>query len=302
MMNAHEHYQDLLPLFVAGQLDETERAEMETHLVSCEECQADLKLWEAVAVEIKKSNQAVEAPSAELVDVAFSRVQVSSSKRERVQGPGLMRRAWQLLHAQVFLVQREMWPASAAVMALGIIVALLSNHVEAVYFIAPLVAAASLSVLFNPEYDPAYELTLATPTSPWKVLLARLSIVSAYNLLLALIAALVLLVLVPPELLGTLILGWLAPMAFLSALALLLSLWIGTSNAVTITYILWVAQYVPYKSIGAWMGSPGWSSAILAYRQFWHSPMLLFLLALLLIGMALWSANQPVFRLTQEIG
>jgi hypothetical protein len=292
MMNTHERYQDLLPLFVAGQLNETERAEMETHLATCEECQADLKLWEAVSVEIKKSNQAVEAPSAKLVDGAVSRVQV----------PGLMRRAWQLLYAQAFLVQREMWPASAAVMALGIIVALLSNHVQAVYFIAPLVAAASLSVLFNPEYDPAYELTLATPTSPWKVLLARLSIVSAYNLLLALIAALVLLALVPPELLGTLILGWLAPMAFLSALALLLSLWIGTSNAVTITYILWIAQYMPYKLVGAWMVSPGWSSVILAYRQFWHSPMLLFLLALLLIGMALWSANRPVFRLTQEIG
>jgi Putative zinc-finger len=301
-MNAHERYQDLLPLFVAGQLDETERVEMETHLANCVECQADLKVWEAVSVEIKKSNQAVEAPSAELVDVAISRVQVSSQKREQAQVPSLMRRAWQLLYAQAFLVQREMWPASAAVMTLGIIVALLSNHVEAVYFIAPLVAAASLSVLFSPEYDPAYELTLATPTSPWKVLLARLSIVSAYNLLLALIAALVLLALVPLDLLGVLILGWLAPMAFLSALALLLSLWIGTSNAVTITYILWIAQYMPYRSVGAWMVSPNWSSVILAYRQFWHSPMLLLLFAMLLIGMALWSANRPVFRLAQRAG
>ena len=302
MMNSHERYQDLLPLFVAGQLDGAERIEIEAHLVTCKECQADLKLWETVSVEIKTTNQAVDAPSRELVDATLSKVRALSSRGEQTQSPGLMRRAWQLLYAQVFLVQHEMWPASAAVMALGIIVALLSNHVEAVYFIAPLVAAASLSVLFSPEYDPAYELTLATPTSPWKVLLARLSIVSAYNLLLALIAALVLLALVPPELLGMLILGWLAPMAFLSALALLLSLWIGTSNAVMITYILWIAQYLPYNSVGAWMVSPGWSSVILTYRQFWHSPMLLFLLALLLIGMSLWSANRPVFRLTQEIG
>ena len=302
MMNAHERYRDLLPLFVADQLNEKEQVEMETHLATCEECQADLKLWETVSAEIKTSNQAVDAPSVGLVDAALSKVHALSSKREQAQVPGLMRRAWQLLYAQAFLVQREMWPASAAVMALGIIVALLSNHVEAVYFIAPLVAAASLSVLFNPEYDPAYELTLATTTSPWKVLLARLSIVSAFNLLLALVAALVLLALVPPDLLGALILGWLAPMAFLSALALLLSLWIGTSNAVMITYLLWIAQYVPYKSVGAWMVSPGWSSAILAYRQFWHGPMLLFLLALLLIGMALWSANRPASRLVHEMG
>lgn len=302
MMNIHERYQDLLPLFVAGQLDEAEQAEMEAHLVTCRECQSDLALWSAVSAEIKKTNQTVDAPSAGLVDTALSRVQTSSSKSEQAQDPNLMRRAWQLLHAQAFLVQREMWPASAAVMALGIIVALLSEHAEAVYFIAPLVAAASLSVLFSPEYDPAYELTLATSTSPWKVLLARLSIVSGYNLLLALIAALALLALVPPGLLGMLILGWLAPMAFLSALALLLSLWIGTSNAITMTYILWIAQYMPYQSFGTWMVSPGWSSVVLAYRQFWHSPVLLFLLALLLIGMALWSANRPVFRLIQKIG
>ena len=71
MMNAHERYQDLLPLFVAGQLDETERAEMETHLITCEECQADLALWNAVSEEIKASNQVVEAPSAELFDAAL---------------------------------------------------------------------------------------------------------------------------------------------------------------------------------------------------------------------------------------
>ena len=302
MMNAHERYQDLLPLFVAGQLDQAEQAEMKTHLATCAECQTDLSMWREVSAEIQTTNQAAEAPSAELVDAALSKARISSSKREQAQGLGLMRRTWQLLHAQAFLVRREMWPASAAVMALGIIVALLSNHVEAVYFIAPLVAAASLSVLFSPEYDPAYELTLATPTSPWKVLLARLSIVSAYNLLLALIAALALLALVPLDLLGVLILGWLAPMAFLSALALLLSLWIGTSNAVTIAYILWIAQYLSYQSVGTWMGSPVWSSVILAYQQFWHSPVVLFPLSILLIGMALWSANRPSSRLVQQMG
>jgi hypothetical protein len=129
-----------------------------------------------------------------------------------------------------------------------------------------------------------------------------MSIVSAYNLLLTLAAGLALLVMVPPELLGRLVLGWLAPMAFLSTLALLLSLWIGTSNAITLTYILWMAQYTPYQSIGAWMVSPAWSSILLAYRQFWQSPMLLFLLSFFLIGMALWSANRPAARLVQGIG
>jgi hypothetical protein len=129
------------------------------------------------------------------------------------------------------------------------------------------------------------------------VLLARLSLVSGYNLLLALAATIALLVIVPPELLGTLILGWLGPMTFLSALALLLSLWIGTGNAIAIAYGLWIVQYVPYKMMGAWMASPGWSSIILAYQRFWQSPMLLLSLSILLFGFALWFANRTSLKL-----
>jgi len=301
MTNDHEHYEDLLPLFVAGQLDDAERAEIKSHLTTCPDCRAELMLWNAVSTEIRETSGHV-SPLPTGVDVALARVQEISMNEEQARGLNLMRRAWGLLRAQAFLVQREIWPSSAAVMALGIIVALLSKQVGAIYFLAPLVAAASLSLLFNPENDPAYELTLATPTSPWKVLLARLSIVSTYNLLLSLAVALALLAIVPPDLLGSLILGWLAPMAFLSTLALLLSLWIGTGNAITFTYILWIAQYVPSQSVGTWMVSPAWKSAILTYRGFWHSPVLLFLLSALLMAAALWSANRPTGRLVHEMG
>ena len=111
-------------------------------------------------------------------------------------------RATSLLHAQAYLVRREMWPASAIIMAISTVVTYLFGKTEVIYFIAPLVAAASLAAIYGPEHDPASELTLATPTSPWKVLLARLTLVHAYNLLLALAASLFLLLLIPPELLG----------------------------------------------------------------------------------------------------
>ncbi|MEW6401467.1 MAG: zf-HC2 domain-containing protein [Chloroflexota bacterium] len=286
------NHEEQLILYTADQLDETARAEFEKHLADCAECQADLLLWESIADEINASDSAKPAP-----------VQLAERALEQIHRPSRARlallRAAQLLRAQVYLVQREMWPASAAVMALGVCVALLSKHVEVVYFIAPMIAASTLSILSGSEHDPAYELTIATATSPWKVLLARLSIVSAYNLLLALGATLLLLFMFPPGMLGTVALGMLAPMAFLSALALLLSLWMGTSNAVVITYVLWVAQIIPYKSIGAWMVSPGWSPVILSYREFWQSPMLLLVLSVLLFALALLSANRPVFKLTQ---
>lgn len=283
------NHEEQLILYVANQLGEDERAEFETHMSGCVNCQADLELWTMVSDEITASGSAVQAPT-----------HLAASALEVIDRPSKLTRAFrgtvQLLWAQSFLVHREMFPASAAVMAITTIVALLSKHIEVVYFIAPMVAAASLAILFGPEQDPAHELILATATSPWKILLARLSIVSAYNLLLILVVAMILLFLVPIDLFGTMIFGWLAPMTFLSVLALLLSLWLGTSNAVAITYILWIAQYVPYKSIGAWMVSPEWSSAIAAYQHFWHSPLILFMLSLPLLAITLWSTKRSGFR------
>ncbi len=283
------NHEEQLILYAANQLSEAERAEFESHLGGCSDCQSELELWRMVSEEIIQSDSTLQAP-----------IHLADSALEEIRRPSKLTRAFrrtvQLLRAQSFLVHRELFPASAGVMALSTIVALLSKHIEIVYFIAPLVAVASLSILFGPEQDPAHELILSTSTSPWKILLARLSLVSAYNLLLVLAVAMILLLLVPIDLLGLMIFGWLAPMAFLSALALLLSLWWGTNNAIALTYILWVAQYMPYKSIGTWMVSPGWSSAIAAYQQFWHSPLILFLLSIPLLIIALWSTKHPVFR------
>jgi hypothetical protein len=285
------NHEEQVILYAANQLDKSERAAFESHLVECSDCQEELNMWSAVSEEISASNAAVTAP-AHLADSALEMIHRPSALRRSI------RQAVQLLKSQSFLVHRELFPASAAVMALGVVVALLSGHMEVMYFIAPLVAAASLSILFGAEHDPAYELILATSTSPWKVLLARLSIVSAYNLLLVLGVAAVLLLVIPPDILGLMIFGWLAPMAFLSALALLLSLRIGTSNAIAITYFLWVAQYIPYKFIDAWMDSPAWLTITSVYQQFWQNPMLLLLLSIPLFVLALWSANRPAFRLS----
>jgi hypothetical protein len=285
------NHEEQFILYTANQLDEAERFAFEKHLAGCAECQADLHFWKAVADEIIASDSA-ESPPAQLAERVLEQIhQPAASTRA-------LRRAAQLLRSQVSLVQREMWPATASVMALGVIVAFVSRHVEFIYFIAPLIATASLSILFGPEYDPAHELALSTPTSSWKLLLARLSIVSAYNLVLVLLAMLVLMIAFPPALLGTLALGIFAPMTFLSMLALLLSIWIGTSNAIVITYVLWALQFIAYQSIGEWIGSSLLTSFLFAYRDFWHSSMLLLLLSIPLLLITLWSANRPALRLS----
>ncbi|MGE5775468.1 MAG: zf-HC2 domain-containing protein [Chloroflexota bacterium] len=285
------NHEEQVILYAANQLEDAERLRFEKHLADCVECQADLQLWRAVAEEIVDAD-AAEAVPVQLAEHALEQIHQPTAPRSA------FRRVFQLLYSQTFLVQREMWPATAAVMALGVMVAVVSKHAEFIYFVAPLIAAASLSILFGPEHDPAHELALSTPTSSWKLLLARLSIVSAYNLALTILALLVLMIAFPPDLLGALALGMLAPMAFLSALALLLSIWVGTSNAIAISYILWLLQSIPYQSVGTWIVSPGWSAFLLAYRSFWQSPMLLLVLSVPLLLAALWSANRPRLELS----
>ncbi len=300
-MTNHTHFEDLLPFYAAGKLVGARLAEIEAHLAGCAECRQDLELWLAISHEVNASDQALTAPKG-LAERALKWIQTPGRLNEDnvVRPANIFLHAWQLLRIQALLVRREMWPSSAAVMALGIITALLSKHVEVVYFLAPAVAVASIAQLTGPRHDPAYEMIIASPTSPWKILLARLSVVSAYNLLLSIGATLALLAFVPPALLGTLILGWLGPLAFLSALALLLSLWLGAGNAVAITYVLWIAQYIPYQTIQTWMASDAWGQVVQAYQQFWHSPILLCLLAVVVVGIALLTADRAGLRLAQE--
>ncbi len=293
-MNDHQYFEDQLPFYAANQLSQTERDSVKNHLLNCEACRVDLELWQVVGDVIRTESSSVVSPP-DLADRTLVRVHA------RMPLQRAFARAWQLLNAQAMLVHRELWPACAAVMAIGVAVALLAEKASVIHFLAPLVGAAGLAALYGPEHDPATELALATPTSPWKILLARLALVSGYNLLLALVASFALLVFIPPNLLGSLIVGWLGPMAFLSALALLLSLWIGTSNAVTLVYGLWLARYFfPAPFFNSQQLPPVWFDFLSAYQQFWQSPVLLLALSAALLSVAMLWVNHSERLLSQK--
>jgi hypothetical protein len=81
-------------------------------------------------------------------------------------------------------------------------------------------------------------------------------------------------------------------MAFLSGAALLLSLWVGTGSAVTITYLAWLGQLVA-QNILRNPGVIGTPTPVLfevlaGYLRFWADPALLLPLGLLLFIIALW--------------
>lgn len=276
------NHEEQLIRYVANQLNESERADFEKHLAGCASCQADLLLWQSLANEVIASDSAVPAP-----------VHLADSALEVIHTPSRLTRAFrnmtQLLRMQLLLMHNELWIGSAALMFIFLAMALLVARVEVLHFFVPMIAAGTVTLIYGSEHDPAAELTFSAPISPWKILLARLTLVSAYNVFLALCATVGLLLILPPQALGELILGWLAPMTFLSALALLLSLWIGTSNALFIAYTLWAAQYLAWTSIGEWFAFlDPWLES---YRQFWQDPALLFIFGFALILFALWSAG-----------
>lgn len=290
-MKEHVVFEELLPLYAAGGLSADQRTEVENHLVTCEECRSDLVMWKTVSSEIQTANQSLTA-SPEWVNAALNRVHSPNRLSKAI------RQAWQLLRAQAFLVQSEMWPVSAIIMVMGIAVALIAKRIGVLYFLSPLVAASTLAALYGPDHDPAIELSSSTITSPWKILFARMSIVSIYNLLLSFAASLVLLFIAPANMLGSIILGWFCPFAFLSALALLLSIWLGTSSAIAISYGLWLAQYIPFKAVTTWANSEAWNSFLTAYKNFWQNPLLLVGLSIIIVVIALVSVNKPLLNMS----
>lgn len=290
-MKEHTEFEELLPFYAAGGCTPQQKREMDAHISGCPECQTELIMWRAVSAEIETANETISIPE-----------EIPAKVLQRIHAPNplaaALRQSWQLLKAQTYLVQSELWPVSAMVMLIGVLVAVIARRDMVIYLLSPMMAASTLAMLYGPDHDPANELTRSTATSPWKILLARMSIMSCYNLLLGLVASLGLLLFVKPDMLGSIILGWIGPLAFLSSLALLLSVWWGTGVAIVVTYGLWLAQYISFKSISIWMPSPVWSSFLSAYKNFWHEPLLLVGLAILFALAALWSANLPSMRLT----
>src|SRR5215467_720235 len=104
---------------------------------------------------------------------------------------------------------------------------------------APIVAAAGIALIYGPENDPATELECATPISPALILLARLVLVYGYNLTLALATSVLLWLMLGNGALWSLVLSWLVPMLFLTALALALSVIWNSQAAIIVAFSAW---------------------------------------------------------------
>ena len=171
----------------------------------------------------------------------------SQSQPVRRKPPFGIAWAWLILRSQTRLVHPATWMASGLVIALGALVSLAfysstpSSAELPFVFVAPLVAACGVAFLYGLDADPALELQLATPISPRVILLARLALLFSFNLTITLVCSVLLALFQAQISLAPLIVAWLAPMTFLSALAFLLSvLFFDSLASVLISFLLWV--------------------------------------------------------------
>lgn len=304
---------DALPFYAAGTLDPAQRKQVDAHLAACPVCRQDLRLWRAAGQEIRQADRSLH-PAGAPGPAAYIRLAEQARRPQASRRPALsiamLRQTARLIQAQIPLVRRELWLASAAVMGIGWALAAFSANSGLVYALAPLLAAASLAAIYGPENDPGMELALSTPTLPRQVLLARMALVFGYDLLLAGVASLGLLPWISPAGLLALVGSWLGPMAFLSAAALALSLRIGPGNAVFAAYLAWLGQLLARQSLAApeslaHLWPQAWERTLpllSSYVAFWQNPAALLGLAALLVLLSTWLVGRSDQALPQMAG
>ena len=278
-MTDHDYLAPLLPFYAAGTLSPaSDRERLEAHLAACADCRADLALWQAVA------GAAASAPQPAPPDAPLRKAQARIAAGRTRSPAGTLRRAFELVRSQAPLIRREIWPSVAVIAFLGVGLTLVAGRPQVLNFLAPLAAAVTLSLIGGPENDPAWELIRSAAVSPGRTLLARLTLVYGFNLVLSAAAILVLRSAAPAIPVPPIIGAWLAPMTFLSAAGLILSLRIGTANAVTAVSIGWLIRFLPKSTAESAPAALG--TLLDAYRSFWASPAVLFPLAIVLTAAA----------------
>jgi hypothetical protein len=196
-----------------------------------------------------------------------------------------------LLLSQVRVIQREIWLASAVLLALGVFVTLTNNGIGFLPFatLAPIVAAGSIGMLFDSDFQAMLEIEETSRASARLLLLARLTLVFSFNLVVALAGSVILAIFDSETLLMPLILSWLAPMSFLSGLAFFLSITgRNTLFASGFSLVIWMGHLIfPTLPQQNWLtlllSLPGLAEP--SYRP------LLVLTGLLLVVVSLWQVG-----------
>jgi len=224
------------------------------------------------------------------------------------------------MRAQPGVVRHEIWAASALVMLLGVLVTLavydpaasgaatlgtatlgaatLGAATLPFVIVAPIVTAVGIAFLYGPAVSPALEIELAAPASPRLILLARLALVFGFDLGLGLAGSAALALLRAEISFWPLVSTWLAPMAFLSTLALLLTvLTLEPNMGILVSLGLWIVpSAMRFTALNSTPPPLAWLDLMATSARLW-----LWLGALVLGGLALWIGGHEEHWLKERV-
>lgn len=225
-----------LVAFVDGTVDPVSGASVETHLMTCAECRADVArlssddLLETVWMQVREE---IERPTPGVAERLLLRCGVSEETARLLAAVPALRGAWLLgvVGATVFAV--------------------LGNEISqlvgtaAFLVIAPLAPLVGVSVSFGGDADPTSELVLTTPYSTLRLLLLRTSGVVASAVPVAIVVGLAL----PGP--SWLAVAWLTPAAALVSVALALGPHLGHTPAAAVVGATWTLAVATAVRMGS---------------------------------------------------
>ncbi|MCQ0008736.1 zf-HC2 domain-containing protein [Actinomadura madurae] len=244
---------EMLPAYAAGSLSDADRDRVRAHLTGCARCRADLAAWRAIAGAAAPGDAAPDAAS--MVHAVLTRSAIEGPAGPPGEGPRTRRPLYAaaLVAAEARLIRLAVPVASALVMALGVVIALVQAAAVArpatgaevvLALVAPIVAAAGVAGTYRSRRDPATELVAATPAAGRLLLVVRLVLVFGYDLVLAVAASAALAAAGVDGTAGlhALIAAWLGPMALLSSVSLLVSVRFGPDVGLGAAIGLWAMR------------------------------------------------------------
>ena len=147
-----------------------------------------------------------------------------------------------LVRSQFVLFESSFWLSGALVLLLGLFITTIDGHELlplAFVMLSPLLVAAGVAYAFRPETRTLGELERLTATTTAELLYARLALVLAFNLLIALLLLFLIWLEGPQVLLWRLVLAWLGPMLALTGLALFTTVRWGSLVSSLLPFGLW---------------------------------------------------------------
>jgi len=152
-------------------------------------------------------------------------------------------KSWlRLIRSQWVMFETSFWVAGLLVLLLGFFMSFLEGREMLpllLLVLSPLLSASSVVYVFRPETRTLNELEILTATHPVELLIARLTMVLGFNVLIAFALMLAIHLEGTQIMLGRLVLAWLGPLLTLSGLALYITLRWGVLVGVVLPLGLW---------------------------------------------------------------